>query len=213
MKTTLPLIAFLLCVSPRSGAAVTVSSYSMQNGETGIYNYFDDAYTGSGDKTTALSSLTGGVGELTDGFIATQNWNITPTVYVGWQSINPVISFFLDGLHNLTSVTLSLDSSNNGGVSLPSSVQVFGTGYDQTFFINPGQAGNPNPYNFFIALPNLELDVVSLRIFDGASGGGGGSGNYIMLSEVTFSGNAVPEVSTAILSLLGLSGLALRRRR
>ena len=60
-----------------AASATTLTSYSMPNGNTGSYTYWDDTYSGSGDVTVSNSALSGGTGDLTDGVIAGDNWFVT----------------------------------------------------------------------------------------------------------------------------------------
>jgi hypothetical protein len=118
-------------------------SYSMPNVETGRFTYYDDGYAGpaaTGDPTSALSPLAGGLGDLTDGTIATANWNVTPALYVGWSSITPTITFFFDQVYDFTALTLYADDSNQlGGVSTPGRAIVNGTSYQ----VADGASGDP----------------------------------------------------------------------
>lgn len=109
-------------------ATVAPVSYDELNGFAGQYNYFDDLYTGSGCKTCAGSSLTGGLGDLTNGVIATSNWNVAETSghgpYVGWAYTDPTITFHFGQLVQIDSVTFSFDDAQAGGVSAPTSVLI-----------------------------------------------------------------------------------------
>jgi hypothetical protein len=49
------------------------ASYDMLNGESGSYTYYDDTYDGDGDTGTPLAPLSNGLGDLTDGVIATEH--------------------------------------------------------------------------------------------------------------------------------------------
>ena len=77
---------------------LTPKSYDLPNGQLGgdVPNFFDDTYTGTGNKHAVLAPLTGGLGDLTDGVIATTNWNGQYLRYVGWDSIDPKISFHVE---------------------------------------------------------------------------------------------------------------------
>ena len=74
-----------------SAAPLPVQSYDMQNGQTGIFTYWDDTYNGSGNPTASGNFLSGGTGDLADGVVAISNWDITPALYVGWEDIVPDI--------------------------------------------------------------------------------------------------------------------------
>jgi hypothetical protein len=185
-------------------------SYSMPNGETGRFTYYDDGYAGpaaTGDPTSALSPLAGGLGDLTDGTIATANWNVTPALYVGWSSITPTITFFFDQVYDFTALTLYADDSNQlGGVSTPGRAIVNGTSYQ----VADGASGAPIVSMF--DLTGLTTDEIVLTVEDGAA-------SWVMLSEVTFDGapstGIAPVPLPAGLPLLaaGLGALALLRRR
>ena len=159
---------------------LTVQSYTMQNGETGAYTYWDDTYDGSGSPTTSGALLSGGVGQLTDGVVATQNWNLNPQPYVGWNTIVPDITFFFGGVMDVDSVTLHLDDSNgNGGVAPPSAMELTVGGRVYNGVIADPASGAP----FAVTFSGLGLQGNSarLRLFDGA-------GPWIFVSEVTFRG-------------------------
>ena len=110
----------------------------MRNGGTGAYFYHDDTYSNGGCSENVACDyipLSGGSGQLQDGVIATQNWNIVetpagPGPYVGWLStagVNPVeIVFHFDKPRLLDRILVySDDSDNNGGVDNPSKVELY----------------------------------------------------------------------------------------
>jgi hypothetical protein len=73
-------------------------SYSMQNGQTGAFHYWDDTYNGSGSHATDGAALSGGVGQLTDGYVAATPYTVDagrgPAYeWVGWVNIQPTIIF------------------------------------------------------------------------------------------------------------------------
>lgn len=189
-----------------SGAAASdeifAKSYDMLNGETGSFTYWDDSYNGSGNTTQSGSQLSGGLGDLTDGVIATQNWNFTPGPYVGWNTITPVITFHFDGVVDLSSVSLFLDDSNGaGGVAPPSLVRLVmgGVSIDRPIADPPSGA----PFVFTADQLGLTGDTLDVTLFDGA-------GSWVFLSEVKFNGT-VP--TPGALASFGIAGLALGRRR
>ena len=106
---------------------VKPSSYDMINGSSGSYNYWDESYDGNGNSLQNSSSLSGGLGDLTDGVVPTDNWHVVeqptgPGPYVGWQS-NPSIEFNFDRSIQLDAFKIYVDDSNgHGGVSVPASV-------------------------------------------------------------------------------------------
>jgi hypothetical protein len=156
-------------------------AYDMLNGETGTYTYFDDSYDGTGDNTTALAPLTGGLGDLTDGVIADKHWNATPGPYVGWQSIDPTITFHFDGTVGVDTVTLHVDDGGGGGgVNPPTDVTIVMGGQTRPLTVTdpPGDG----PFAFPCTGLNLVGDTLELTLADYASS------SYMMLSEVVFHG-------------------------
>lgn len=205
------LLAAALCMTAGMATASTVSpvSYDMPNGSTGSFTYFDDSYSGSGNKAVPGAALSGGLGDLTDGVIATQNWNATPGPYVGWQS-DPIITFHFDQVYAFTAITLHFDDSNGlGGVFQPASVSVNGVGYAVPY--NPGTA----PFAFTADLAGLQADSLSVQIFrtQGSS--------WVFLSQVSFDGAVptsapvapVPLPAGGLLLIGALGALGLMRRR
>ena len=71
---------------------------TLLNGETGTYSYYDDLYDGFGDNTVSLEPLYGGLGDLTDGIMATQHWNANnvPYMWDGGASSRPLPSISTD---------------------------------------------------------------------------------------------------------------------
>ena len=97
MRITPPIAALLASLAAGEAAALQPDSYSMPNGYSGSYNYWDEIYSGSGCRTCDGAFLSGGTGELTDGVIATDNWFVVEAPagngpYVGWP-IDPTITF------------------------------------------------------------------------------------------------------------------------
>jgi hypothetical protein len=92
----------LVCVAaPARAAQIFASSYAMPNGygtaTGGNFNYWDLNYTGSGSTNVDGAPLSGGLGDLTDGIIASGRWNTVENgagtgPYVGWQTVHPTIS-------------------------------------------------------------------------------------------------------------------------
>ena len=173
-----------------NAGTLTPISYDMLNGETGWYTYHDDSYSGLGNKTTNLASLTGGLGDLTDGVIATSNWDVTPNLYVGWLTINPTITFHFANDVQINSLTLYSDSYST--VSKPSSVAISmgGSSFNSGFLTD---SSGPGSYTFSgLDFTGKDLSLTLNHRY--ALGG-----NWVMASEVTFNGTAaVPEPLTIL---------------
>lgn len=177
-------------------------SYDMLNGEIGSFTYLDDSYNGSGNPGQSGSALSGGLGDLTDGIIANQNWFSTPGPYVGWRDITPIITFRFDGVVNLDTVTFYFDdSNNNGGVSSPGAVRLSMGGVTLDIIVFDGASGAP----IQVDATDLDLtgDTLDVTIFDGTD-------QWVFCSEVKFNGT-IP--APGALAGFGLAALALGRRR
>ena len=203
---------------PWSAQAQTVepTSYDMLNGQTGSWTYHDEIYSGSGAVTTDLSPLAGGLGDLTDDVIAGANWNVTEPPagngpYVGWQTVNPSITFqFAQGVA-FNTITVEADDSNGaGGVFVPATVNItVGANATRSFAVvdPPGSAPVSLPFNVQGDVGN----TVVVEIISQAS-------SWIMISEIDFDGAvAVPTLPrwgflALALLLLAMAVTSLRRR-
>lgn len=192
-----------LALSAAHATPLAPASYEMSNGETGSYTYWDDSYDGSGSNTTSLAPLSDGLGDLTDGVIATQNWFNTPGPYVGWLNINPTITFSFDGTVAIDTVTLHVDDANGaGGVATPGSVSIAGTNYA---IADPAGAA---PFAVTIGGLGFTGATLDIQLFEG-------SAPWLFVSEIEFAGSVVrtPEPGSMGLLGLGLGLVALRRRK
>lgn len=205
MKNIAVAAGFVMCAATAQAATVLPTSYDMVNGNTGTFTYWDDTYNGSGSTTTSGASLTGGTGDLTDGVIATGNWNVSGETakYVGWVNTNPTITFNFAQAYNFTSMTFHFDDADGvGGVSQPLSVGVNGAA-PVVVPTNPG----PAPFSFTYDLTGTTTDTLAVQIFRTSA--------WVFLSEVTFetAAPAVPLPAAGGMLLLGLAGFGAMRRR
>lgn len=181
-------MSFFTPILARSAPALP-TSYDMMNGGEATFTYFDDSYTGAGDNSVPYASLSGGLGDLTNGIVATQHWDDTPGIYVGWQNRDVDITFqFLTSLV-FDSFRVSFDDENGfSGVVPPTSVTVNG----MVFSINDPAAGEPFTEIFDIS--GLHTDSLVMHFQTG--------GEWLMISEIQF--EAVPEPSCFAIVLVGI---------
>ena len=160
-------------------------SYDLLNGETGTYTYFDDDYDGDGNNTVPLAPLSNGLGDLTNGVIATENWDSTSEPYVGWVSVDPTITFHFAGEVNIDRVVLHVDDSNYGGVAPPQDVTISMGGVTLDFAV----VDPPGVEPFALVFEDLGMkgETMEVTIADHTS-----YSSYMMLSEVEFYSDEQP---------------------
>ncbi|MEM1402783.1 MAG: PEP-CTERM sorting domain-containing protein [Pseudomonadota bacterium] len=219
--------AACLCITSANVSAglLTVDSYTTLNGESDSGNtYHDESYNGVGNQAVDKDPLSGGTGDLTDGYIAANSWaaeelGVANGPYVGWLDLNPTISFFFADLVKITRVILHADNSrDSSGVSAPRAVR-FNAGPEISTNATPVQ-NTVAAYAFDVNFTSTTLD---LQIFDYESGGGAPffqgrqSPSWLMISEIQFEGevvnptNQVPLPGT--IALLGMGLLVATSRR
>jgi hypothetical protein len=208
-----PLAISLLALAAVSAQAGTVSpaSYDSINGfgqaSGGLFNYWDAAYNGTGQTTTDGAALTGGLGDLADGVVPTQAWDQVESAagngpYVGWKELDPTITFHFASPVSLDAITVYADNANgDGGVAAPKGITVDGTFYA---FATPEVKGPVALTTSGLSFTGQDLTVTVNR-----------NAYWTFVSEVAFSGSAVPEPSTVALQALGLGlvACAIRRRQ
>jgi hypothetical protein len=213
-------VAALLLTAQMTQASIvlTPTSYDMPNGDGqasgGSYNYWDINYSGSGSTTTDGAALNGGLGDLTDGIITTQNWfsveNGAGTgPYVGWRNINPTITFNFAEAVTFDKVRIHVDDSNGvGGVSVPDSVSFILGSTTANYVVTDPSAGDPLWLEFDLSSAKYTSSSLSLTLNRRTE--------WVFVDEVEFLGTTgvVPEPGTVTLCIVGGVGLlALRRRR
>jgi len=210
--------AALALAAPASAATqVFATSYDTPNGDgqahSGSFNYWDKNYSGAGATTTDGAPLTGGLGDLTDGVVASDFWfNVENSAgtgpYVGWRGdvgVNdPTVTFHFSGGPSIDTILIHMDNSHAGGVGAPAQILIDGivhpyaapaVGSIGTVAFNGlGLTGNTHTVQF-IQDPTFV---------------------WTFVSEVSFFGGAgVPEPATWAMMIagFGLAGATLRRRR
>ncbi|NNC93570.1 MAG: hypothetical protein HKN80_13890, partial [Acidimicrobiia bacterium] len=125
---------------------IVPSSYEMIGGEIGSNGYLDDGY----GQTSALQSLSGGSGDLTDGVIAANNFNsgvLASVPWVGWETIDPSITFNFDDSTEFGSVRIWVDDLDGdaSGVNPPASIDVTVGAETRSFEIADPVGASPYP--------------------------------------------------------------------
>ncbi|MEM7456334.1 MAG: hypothetical protein AAF456_18455 [Planctomycetota bacterium] len=192
-RITASLFLLLAICQPVLGENVNPTSYSMPNGHGrasgGDFNYWDLYYTGSGNTSSDGAFLSGGLGDLTDGVIALDNWGVVESVagdgpYVGWSNIDPTISFEFAAPVMLQTVRVHLDDSNfSGGVLPPESVTVTSGAFSQTFSVPDPLSGDP--FWFDIDLQGMTTSSTTLDVTLNRRG------EWVFCSEFEFVGQYV----------------------
>jgi len=205
-------VAALMALPAAAQTVVAPIAYDMPNGygqaNMGSFNYWDKAYTGSGNTSLDFDPLSGGLGDLTDGVVATGRWDAVENLegtgpYVGWAAIDPVITFRFAQAHTFSQVTVWHDDANGyGNVATPQAFTVTVGAVSQRFEITD-PAGDTPLASTLVLGPGFTGDTLALQVhrFDTAT----------MLSEVQIS--AVPEPASAALLAAGAGLLLALRRR
>lgn len=226
----------LLYSLPLSGAAIIpIVSYSMQNGESA---YLDSTYDGLGQREAPLSLLSQGLGKLTDGRTGAPNWDAdlgygSAYEWVGWLSVDPVITVQLPGVWQLDRLKVHANDSGLGGVRrfrwatvrLSEDGSVFPAPPAGTISFHnlapPDEAGY-----FVIPLANRSARAIEVTLREwGPEPFYNAQGHYqgiaypwVFVSEIQVTGVQMPEGNSLGYALLGLAmgGLrwqALRQQR
>lgn len=213
MSRSITFAALVMAAAPAFATSIAPVSYDMINGggqaSGGSYNYWDRNYSGLGSTTTDGAYLSGGLGKLTDGIVATGRWDVTANVagtgdYVGWRDgaqTDPLITFHFTGAPTISSISIQLDNTGYGGVYGPEDIYVDGVAQS---FTNPSGIGT-------ITLSGLSLTGNTHTLQLNQSAG------WVFVSEISFDGRAgaaVPEPANWAMMLIGFGavGAGLRRR-
>lgn len=189
-------------------ATVHPTSYNMRNGDTlERTSFWDDSYSGRGNTQADNSRLRGGLGDLTDGIIATQNWSDVEGLsgpYVGWSNRVQTITFRFDQSYGFNSATFHFDGSGGGsGAGAPQAVRINGD-------VQRVTGAGVDPFAFTFDLSQLAAtDTLRVRIVRPRDVA------WTFLSEVTFDAEIapVPLPASGLMLIAGLGGLTLMRRR
>lgn len=192
--------------APQAAVAAPIFpvSYDMPNGERGAFDYYDESYTGEGEVRVGLSPLSGGKGDLVDGVIPESGWNTDSGPFVGWVTVSPTIRFHWEQTAQVTAATFHFyDSEGAGGVSAPLEVKLSDGTRTVSFPIHDSPASG----RAVVTVDGMDLqgDYLDATIEKGDG--------WIMLSEVTFDGQFVPEPSASLLATLALAALGIRYRK
>jgi hypothetical protein len=210
-------VAGAVVAGPAAASNVPVASYDMHNGHGqaagGSFNYWDRAYNGTGNTTQDDALLTGGMGDLTDGFAATDFWfnveNVAGTgPYVGWYSVkrrNPVVEFNFSLESTVEQISVHVDNSGVGGVFQPLAYLVNGNAWSFTPLAN-STIGWVTLTGAPVTGSQMSLTLVH-NTFQ----------HWIFVSEIDIfgtHGDPIPEPASGALLLMGLGllGAATRRR-
>ena len=207
--------ATICLAAPALAVPITVLRYAMPNGNGvasgGSFNYWDRKYNGFGFPTVDGFGLSYGIGDLTDGIVASSFWynveNIAGTgPYVGWnaqRTYNPIITFTLASNPVVDTIRIHMDNSGVGGVFAPSAILIDGV-------VTPFTAPTPGTIGW-VTFSGLNLGGIShsLQLVQPYWP------SWVFISEVTFAGSVVPEPASWAMMIagFGLIGGVMRRRR
>ena len=222
-----------LLATASASAQLTIQSYTMRNGGTGSFAYWDRNYTVGANTNVSNALLQGGVGKLTDGVISTSRWETVSNAqgtgeYVGWGIVGsnppsvPVITTFFSQTYLFTRLRLWVDHAGGfGGVVPPVSVIVGGVASADWMSMTGGTSfavtppAGTAPFLIDLDLTGLNLTGTSLTFQITRPAGQ----TWTMMSEMAVDGiaavNVVPEPATIALQLAGFAvvGVVARRTR
>lgn len=211
------LACLILLAGARAHAEIlTPLSYDMPNGDGvasgGTFNYWDAHYTGSGNTRADGSSLSGGLGALTDGVTSNRSWmdvedNSGTGPFVGWFHLDPTITFHFANAFAYRAVRIHVDDSDTGGVSAPSAITVGDGVHSQTFPVTAPGVGLP-PFWVEVDVSNLGLTGDQINVMLARRS------DWVLADEVQFLGVSTPEPASLTLfglGIIGILGLKIKR--
>lgn len=214
MKNALRALTVIALTAPAFADTLSPISYSMVNGRSGFNSYRDETYGGpgaTGNPNADSSFLAGGLGQLTDGTVGTDDILANSSFdWLGWLEVQPIITF--DFGQQVTFDSLGLHAASIsamfGDVDLPGTI-VWEFSNDGTNFsdgilraTSPAEAANP-------ASQWLDLAVARSGRYVRATLNDGDQ-PWIFVSEFRFAGVPTPGAA----ALMGIAGLVgLRRKR
>jgi PEP-CTERM motif len=229
LLSAIAIFSLTLVSGAASASVLTVSTYSMNNGdgtgERGSFDYLDHIYLPNlgNAATTPKAPLSGGTGLLTNGVAPTVDWATVPLQYVGWKYFDPTIVFNLAGLPKVGELDLYMSGNTGGLVGLPAIITVNGNPVSFTttsigfavdklsILFGGGITGSTFAVQLFAGPELADAIAISVAqdpfIIDPRTGNHTLVEPWIMLSEAQFL-SAVPEPATWAMMLIGFAALA-----
>jgi hypothetical protein len=138
MRSVLVSAAFVAAAITAFSQSVQIEpvAYAMSNGQCGAYCYFDNGYSGIGNAAVSGATLSGGLGQLTDGLLGGAGWNQNlgngvAQEWVGWNSITPQITFDFGTAKCFDKLALHCSNGSSAAIG-HGGVNLFGSATVQT---------------------------------------------------------------------------------
>jgi hypothetical protein len=130
-----PVIQFFLGVLTSASALTSANAqdllhpnrYDLPNGHWGAYTYYDNTYTGLGNRNERGAPLSGGIGDLTNGIIGTQwAWGSQTDAnpWVGWDSFSPTIEYTFPSEVGIETIRLHTLTNRQARIHIWDAVEV-----------------------------------------------------------------------------------------